>query len=104
MAGKKAVALLSGGVDSSTAAAIAKSIGFELHALTLRYGQRHEREIEAAKRVSAALEVRNHLIIDIDLRAIGGSALTDQIDVPKSRSIHEVSRGIPFTYVPAGET
>jgi len=104
MAGKKAVVLLSGGVDSSTAAAIAKSIGFELHALTLRYGQRHEREIEAAKKVSAALQVRNHLIIDIDLRSIGGSALTDQIDVPKARSIHEISRGIPVTYVPARNT
>lgn len=104
MARKKAVALLSGGVDSSTAAAIAKSEGFELHALTLRYGQRHEREIEAAKKVSAALEVRNHLIIDIDLRSIGGSALTDQIDVPKARSIQEISRAIPVTYVPARNT
>ncbi len=104
MARKKAVALLSGGVDSCTAAAIAKSEGFELHALTLRYGQRHEREIEAAKKVSAALEIRNHLIIDIDLRAIGGSALTDQIDVPKARSIQEISRAIPVTYVPARNT
>ena len=104
MAKKKAVALLSGGVDSSTTAAIAKSDGFELHALTLRYGQRHEREIEAAKKVSAALAVRNHLIIDFDLRSIGGSALTDQIDVPKARSIHEISRGIPVTYVPARNT
>ena len=104
MARKKAVALLSGGVDSCTAAAIARNEGFELHALTLRYGQRHEREIEAAKRVSAALEVRNHLIIDIDLRAIGGSALTDQIDVPKARSIQEISRAIPVTYVPARNT
>ena len=104
MAKKKAVALLSGGVDSSTTAAIAKSDGFELHALTLRYGQRHEREIEAAKKVSAALAVRNHLIIDFDLRSIGGSALTDQIDVPKARSIQEISRGIPVTYVPARNT
>lgn len=104
MARKKAVVLLSGGVDSSTAAAIAKSDGFELHALTLRYGQRHEREIEAAKKVSAALEVRNHLIIDIDLRSIGGSALTDRIDVPKARSIQEISRAIPVTYVPARNT
>ncbi len=101
---KKAVALLSGGVDSSTAAAIAKEQGFELYALTFRYGQRHEREIEAAKKVSASLEVRNHLIIDFDLRSIGGSALTGEIDVPKARSIQEISRGIPVTYVPARNT
>ncbi len=101
---KKAVALLSGGLDSSTAAAIARSEGFALHALTLRYGQRHEREIEAAKKVSTFLEVRNHLIIDFDLRSIGGSALTDRIEVPKGRSAKEISRGIPVTYVPARNT
>lgn len=101
---KKAVALLSGGVDSSTAAAIARKEDFELYALTFRYGQRHEREIEAAKKVSASLEVRNHLIIDFDLRSIGGSALTGEIDVPKARSIQEISRGIPVTYVPARNT
>ncbi len=104
MPGKKAVVLLSGGIDSSTAAAIAKKEGFELYALSFRYGQRHEREIDAAKRVATFLEVRNHLIIDCNLRAIGGSALTDQIDVPKGRSAKEISQGVPITYVPARNT
>jgi len=91
MMGKKAVILLSGGVDSSTAAAIAKNDGFQLHALSFRYGQRHERELEAAKKVATFLGAISHRIIEFDLRAIGGSALTDQIAVPKGRSDSEIS-------------
>ena len=104
MPDKKAVVLLSGGIDSSTAAALAKQEGYQLHALSFRYGQRHEREIEAAKRVAAFFGIKVHLIIDFNLRAIGGSALTDQIDVPKERSAEEISHGIPITYVPARNT
>jgi 7-cyano-7-deazaguanine synthase len=104
MARNKAVILLSGGIDSATAAAIAQQDGFDLYALTFRYGQRHEREIEAATRVAAWLRVREHLTIDCDLRAIGGSALTDRIKVPKGRSASDMARGIPITYVPARNT
>jgi 7-cyano-7-deazaguanine synthase len=104
MAGKNAVVLLSGGVDSATAAAIAKKEGYQLHALSFRYGQRHERELEAAKKVAAFLAARSHRIILFDLRTIGGSALTDQIEVPKGRSAGEMTRGIPVTYVPARNT
>jgi len=104
MAGKDAVVLLSGGADSATAAAIAKQQGFRLHTLSFRYGQRHVREIEAAKQVAAFLGAENQLIIEFDLKAIGGSALTDRIAVPKSRSPAEISRGIPVTYVPARNT
>ncbi len=104
MSGKKAVVLLSGGVDSSTAAAVAQKEGFHLHALSFRYGQRHEKEIDAAKRVVAFFGIKEHLIIDFNLRAIGGSALTDQIKVPKGRSAKEISHGIPVTYVPARNT
>lgn len=104
MPDKKAVVLLSGGVDSSTAAAVAKKEGFELHALSFRYGQRHEKEIEAAKRVAVFLGIEKHLIIDFNLRAIGGSALTDRIKVPKGRSAKEISHTIPITYVPARNT
>ncbi len=96
--------LLSGGVDSSTVLALASTEDYNIHALSFRYGQRHEREIEAAKRVAAFFDVRNHLIIDFNLRAIGGSALTDQIDVPKGREPEEISRTIPVTYVPARNT
>ena len=96
--------MLSGGIDSSTAMAIAKREGFELHALTFRYGQRHEREIEAAKKVAAFLGAQGHLIIEFNLRAIGGSALTDQIEVPKGRNQKEIAGGIPVTYVPARNT
>jgi 7-cyano-7-deazaguanine synthase len=101
---KPAVVLLSGGVDSSTTLAIAKSEGFMVHALSFRYGQRHEVELEAARRVAAALGVEKHVIVDIDLRKFGGSALTSDIDVPKSRSAEEISSGIPITYVPARNT
>jgi len=104
MTDKRAVILLSGGVDSATAAAIAKRQGFALHALSFRYGQRHQQEIEAAKKVAALLEAKAHLVLDFDLRAIGGSALTDRIEVPKGRSPAEIARGIPVTYVPARNT
>ncbi len=104
MNGKKAVVLLSGGLDSFTVAAIAKKEGYELSALTFRYGQRHKREIEAAKKVVAFLQVLGHLITDFDLSAIGGSALTDRIEVPKGRSLEKISHGIPVTYVPARNT
>lgn len=95
---------MSGGVDSSTAAAIAKKEGFQLYALSFRYGQRHEREIEAARRVAVFFAVQEHLIMDFDLRTIGGSALTADIEVPKGRSPKEISHGIPVTYVPARNT
>ena len=101
---KKAVVLLSGGLDSSTCLAIAKSEGFEPYAITFRYGQRHAAEIEAARLTAAAFFVREHVIVDIDLRLFGGSALTANIAVPKGRPIDEVSAGIPITYVPARNT
>ena len=104
MSNKKAVVLLSGGVDSSTAAAVAKKEGFQLYALSFRYGQRHEREIEAAKKVADFFGIKEQLILDFNLRAIGGSALTDKIDVPKGRDAKEISGAIPVTYVPARNT
>jgi len=104
MTGRNAVILLSGGIDSATAAALAKGQGFELHALSYHYGQRHERELESARRVAAFLQAKSHQVIRFDLRAIGGSALTDQIEVPKGRAESEISRGIPITYVPARNT
>ncbi len=104
MARKNAVILLSGGIDSATAAAIAKQVGFDLHALSFSYGQRHEREIVYAGKVAAFLQAKTHRVIRFDLRAIGGSALTDQIEVPKGRSETEISTGIPVTYVPARNT
>ena len=103
-AGKRAVVLLSGGLDSATAAAMAKAEGYELHALTFRYGQRHAREVESAKRIAAALGAVQHLILDLDLRQIGGSALTADIPVPKGRGLEEIGTGIPVTYVPARNT
>jgi 7-cyano-7-deazaguanine synthase len=101
---KPAVVLLSGGIDSATAAAVAKAEGYELHALTFRYGQRHDREVESAKRVAGALGCAEHKILDLDLRPIGGSALTDRIPVPKGRGLEEIGAGIPVTYVPARNT
>jgi 7-cyano-7-deazaguanine synthase len=98
----RAVVLLSGGLDSYTAAAIAKSDGFSLCALTIQYGQRHAREIEAARRVGRALAVERHLELPIDLRAIGGSALTSDVAVPHDRDL--ASSEIPSTYVPARNT
>ena len=97
-----AVVLLSGGLDSYTAAATAKVEGFQLYALTVRYGQRHVREIEAARNVAAALGVERHIELDVDLSAFGGSALTADIPVPKDRQIS--SADIPPTYVPARNT
>jgi 7-cyano-7-deazaguanine synthase len=98
---KPAVVLLSGGLDSTTAAAIAKEQGFQLYALTFRYGQRHKREIESAQKVAAVLSAKDHLIIEFDLRAIGGSALTAELSIPKGRRASDISQGIPSTYVPA---
>jgi 7-cyano-7-deazaguanine synthase len=104
MAGTNAVILLSGGLDSATAGAIARQQGFDLHALSFLYGQRHEREIECAKKVAGFLKTRAHRVLSFDLRAIGGSALTDEIDVPKGRSDAAIATGIPATYVPARNT
>lgn len=97
-----AVALLSGGLDSYTAAAIARAEGFRLFALTLRYGQRHARELEAARAVAADLGVERHLELDVDLSAFGGSSLTTDAPVPKDRPVD--TGGIPSTYVPARNT
>lgn len=101
---KKAVLLLSGGLDSATTFALAREQGFDVYAMSFRYGQRHAVELEAARRVAHMLGAREHRIVDIDLRAFGGSALTDNIAVPKSRSAEEISHGIPITYVPARNT
>jgi 7-cyano-7-deazaguanine synthase len=101
---KKAVVLLSGGLDSSTVLAIARSQGYELYALSFSYGQRHVIELEAARRVAASIGVKDHRIAAIDLRVFGGSALTADIDVPKGRGTDEMSHGIPITYVPARNT
>jgi len=97
-----AVVLLSGGLDSYTAAAIAREEGFRLYALTIRYGQRHAREIEAARAVAQALGVERHVELDVNLSAFGGSALTSDIPVPKDRPISTTD--IPSTYVPARNT
>jgi 7-cyano-7-deazaguanine synthase len=101
---KKAVILSSGGLDSTTAMAIAKSEGFELFSLSFFYGQRHSCELNAAGKVAEAFGVRKHLVINLDLNKIGGSALTDNIDVPKSRSLDSMAGEIPVTYVPARNT
>ena len=101
---RKAVVLLSGGLDSTTALAIAKAEGFAPYAMSFRYGQRHVVELESAKRIAAQLGVRKHIVVDIDLRQFGGSALTDDIAVPKGRAESEMSTGIPITYVPARNT
>ena len=98
----KAIVLLSGGLDSYTAAAIAKSEGFALDALTLRYGQRHARELESARAVARWLGVGKHLELELDLRAIGGSSLTSDTEVPRDRDTG--APGIPSTYVPARNT
>lgn len=101
---KKAVILLSGGLDSVTCLAIAKSKDYSLYALTFRYGQRHQFEIGAAKECALSQQVENHIIMDIDLRSFGGSALTDNIDVPKDRIETNLTDDIPITYVPARNT
>ncbi|MBM3237276.1 7-cyano-7-deazaguanine synthase QueC [Candidatus Poribacteria bacterium] len=99
-----AIVLLSGGVDSTTTLAIAKSEGYEIYALSFNYGQRHAIELKAAKRIAKHFQAKEHLIIDLDLKRIGGSALTDDIEVPKDRSAAEVGGDIPITYVPARNT
>lgn len=99
---RAAVVLLSGGLDSSTALAIAAEEGFDLYALSFNYGQRHTRELEASRRIAEHFGCREHRVVDIDLRAFGGSALTsDEIAVPLGRSDAEMGQGIPVTYVPA---
>lgn len=104
-AGKpKAVVLLSGGLDSAVTLAIAAGEGFEAHALTIRYGQRHQAEIAAAARVAGQHGVAGHDVVDIDLAAFGGSALTGGAEVPKNRSAADMAAGIPVTYVPARNT
>lgn len=102
---KKAVVLSSGGLDSTTAMAIAKDEGYEIYSLTFSYGQRHALELEAARKVEKALGAQEHMVIHLDLGKIGGSALTDAtIDVPKARSEEEMKKEIPITYVPARNT
>jgi 7-cyano-7-deazaguanine synthase len=100
----RAIVLLSGGLDSTTALAVARSQGFEVHALTFRYGQRHALEVEAARRIAERFGVASHVIIPIDLRVFGGSALTSDLPVPRDRPPDEMARGIPITYVPARNT
>jgi 7-cyano-7-deazaguanine synthase len=101
---KPAVVLLSGGLDSATVLALARSEGYACYALSFAYGQRHAWELTAAARVAGALGVAEHRVAQIDLRAFGGSALTDEIDVPKGRAAEEMAHGIPVTYVPARNT
>src|SRR6202030_1340526 len=101
---KHAIVLLSGGLDSATTLAIARSQGYETYALSFDYGQRHKRELEAARKVAESLGAKKHLIVRIDNQIFSGSALTDDVDVPKSRSDKEIGTGIPVTYVPARNT
>jgi 7-cyano-7-deazaguanine synthase len=101
---EKAVVLSSGGLDSTTVIAIAQSEGFEVYSLSFDYGQRHVYELKAAERIAERFHVARHLVIGIDLHAIGGSALTDNLDVPKSRNLKTMSSEIPITYVPARNT
>jgi 7-cyano-7-deazaguanine synthase len=101
---RRAVVLLSGGLDSTTAFAVARVEGFDCYALSFDYGQRHGRELDSARRVAAALGAKEHLVLRLDLRAIGGSALTADIPVPKGRSHETMGTGIPVTYVPARNT
>ena len=101
---KRAVVLSSGGIDSTTAMAIARSERFRVCSLSIDYGQRHRHELNAARAVARALGAERHLVIGIDLRSIGGSALTDDIPVPKDRDVGGMSAGIPVTYVPARNT
>ena len=100
----KAVVLLSGGMDSATTAAIAREQGFDVHAISFRYGQRHAVELEAAQRVAGHLGIARHIVVDIDLRAFGGSALTGDLEVPKDTPAERIGAGIPSTYVPARNT
>jgi 7-cyano-7-deazaguanine synthase len=106
MTGQRATAivLLSGGMDSATCVAVARAAKFEVHALSFRYGQRHAIELTAATALAAAMGAAEHRIVDIDLRAFGGSALTADLDVPKDRTSDEIGMGVPITYVPARNT
>jgi len=104
MTGHRAVVLLSGGLDSATVLAIARAEGFVAHALSFDYGQRHDRELDSARRVAAALGAKEHLVLRLDLRTIGGSALTADIPVPQGRAVEAMGSGIPVTYVPARNT
>ena len=101
---KHAVVLLSGGLDSATTLAIASAWGYQTYALTFDYGQRHQPELEAAKKVAKSLGTKEHRVVKIDNQIFAGSALTDDVDVPKSRSEKEIGAGIPVTYVPARNT
>lgn len=101
---RKAVVLLSGGLDSTTTLAIAREQGFEIYALTVHYGQRHDVEIEAARRIAAQFGIARHIVLPIDVRIFGGSALTDDIPVPKGRAFDDMAQNIPVTYVPARNT
>jgi 7-cyano-7-deazaguanine synthase len=101
---KRAVVLLSGGIDSTTTLATATAEGYDAYALSFDYGQRHQIEVEAARRVANSLGAKEHRVAKIDLRIFGGSALTDDVDVPKQRSEAEIAHGIPVTYVPARNT
>jgi 7-cyano-7-deazaguanine synthase len=100
----RAVVLVSGGLDSATTMAVARSQGFEVYALSVDYGQRHRLELDCARRVAQSLGAARHVVVTVDLRAVGGSALTDAIDVPKGRGLEDMGRGIPVTYVPARNT
>lgn len=102
--GRKGVILLSGGIDSTTTMAIAKSQGYELYAMSIDYGQRHMLELEKARQVAAYFNAKEHMVVNVDLRGIGGSALTSDIKVPKDRSLKNIQQGIPVTYVPARNT
>ena len=101
---KKAVVLLSGGLDSTTTLAIAHDEGYDIYAMSFRYGQRHAVELQCAKNIAKALGVKQHIVVDIDLRTFGASALTANIEVPKNRSDAEMGNSIPITYVPARNT
>lgn len=101
---KRAVVLLSGGIDSATTLAMAKHAGFEVYAISFRYGQRHHQELSMAQQWAERLGVAQHLILEVDLQSLGGSALTSDLEVPKNRSQAAMSDGIPVTYVPARNT
>lgn len=104
MSERRAVILLSGGLDSATVLAIARSEGYKAYALTFRYGQRHEAEVDAARQVANSLGVTEHIVVEFDLRLFGGSALTSNLSIPKNRPLDSMASNIPATYVPARNT